>query len=200
MASPASAASPAHPAPRSASFRSDEVGDITPASGPWGEWKQRIYCSPGMWAVGYQLRTEKPQGGGDDSALNSVKLRCASPNGQRSEWISSYDGLWGTWRSAAECKNPSGRSNNFLKGARVRMEKPQGRGDDTAANDVQFSCSRGGSIHASGGGQWGDWDPWSYCPAGSAVCGLSIRFEPYQGGSSDDSAMNGLNLRCCKLP
>ncbi|WP_437314543.1 hypothetical protein [Sorangium sp. So ce385] len=174
--------------------RSDYQYTVTPSEGHWGDWRQNIYCAPGMWAIGYKLRVEGGQGRGDDTALNSVQLLCQSATGSTSEWISSYDGWWGSWGSATACSGAA----NFLTSARMRIEDGQGRGDDTAANDVEFGCRLGGSIHTTNGSGWGVWKDWGYCPVGTAVCGISIRFEGSQG-RGDDTAMNGMRLHCCSL-
>lgn len=177
-------------------WRSDQNGIITPTWGLWGDRQQTRYCNDGMWAVGYQMRVESYQGGGDDTSLNSVKLSCRNPTTGASEDVSSFDGMWGSWYSIATCPG----TNNYMKGARVRFEAAKGaKGDDTAANDVEFACSQGGTIHAPGGNGWGSWLDWAMCPNNTAVCGLAIRFEGSQGGG-DDTAMNGLELACCNLP
>jgi hypothetical protein len=173
-------------------MRADHVVTVTPASGYWGDWKPSVFCEPGAYAIGYRMRVESSQGNGDDTALNSVQLFCSAPPGGLSEFITSYDGLWGSWHPEALCG-----ASGVLTGARVRMEPPQGSGDDTGANDVQFTCSNGGTIAAFGGQGWGDWTGYQTCPLGTAVCGLSIRFENNQGTNADDSAMNGLQLHCC---
>jgi hypothetical protein len=49
-----------------------------------------------------------------------------------------------------------------------------------------------------GDGWWGDWYGWTYCPNGTFVCGAQVRIEAMQG-DIDDSAMNGIQLACCKL-
>lgn len=175
-------------------WRNDQSGIIIPGQGFWGSWYQRTYCNPRSWAVGYRMRVEGSQGGGDDTALNSVQLLCKDSVTGATEWISSFDGLWGSWHSSASCSGPG----NYLRGAAMRIEGSQGGSDDTAANDVQFSCSSSAIIHAPGGQGWGSWGSWSSCPEKSAVCGLSIRFESSQGGG-DDTAMNGLELECCDL-
>ncbi|WP_437926280.1 hypothetical protein [Sorangium sp. So ce291] len=54
------------------------------------------------------------------------------------------------------------------------------------------------SAYTTNGAGWGGWRDWAYCPTGTAVCGLSIRFEGSQSGG-DDTAMNGLRLHCCSL-
>jgi hypothetical protein len=177
--------------------RSDHVALIRPGEGHWGTWRPGKYCKAGSWAIGYRMRVEPYQGGGlsgDDTALNSVQILCRDPVTLATEWISSYDGIWGSWHSSATCSG----LGKHLTGARMRIESPQGSGDDTAANDVQFSCGGSSTIHAPGGQGWGSWLNWAACPAQSAVCGLAVRFEESQGGG-DDTAMNGLELGCCSL-
>jgi len=176
-------------------WRADQVATVTAAEGAWGEWKQSFYCKPGSYAIGYRMRVESSQGNGDDTALNSVQLYCSAPPGGLPEFISSYDGLWGSWYPEALCG-----ASGYLMGATVRMEAPQGSGDDTGANDVQFTCSNGGTITAPGGQGWGTWMAHQACQTGTVVCGLSIRFENNQGTNGDDSAMNGLRLHCCTKP
>jgi hypothetical protein len=181
-------------------WRNDQNGILLPPEGPWGSWRQDVYCTDGMWAVGYQMRVESSQGGGlsggnDDTSLNSTRLLCRHPINGASEWITPYDGLWGTWRSASSCPG----LGNHLTGVRLRLEGSQGGDDDTAANDLEFACARGGTIHAPGGHAWGSWGSWYYCPNNTAICGLDIKFEGSQSGG-DDTAMNGIELACCNLP
>jgi len=173
-------------------LRTDLTTTVRPGEGSWGSWQPRAFCRPGTWAVGYRMRVESSQGGGDDTALNSVQLLCKDPNTGATESVSSYDGIWGNWYNTASCA----ASGQFLNGAHMRIESSQGGGDDTAANNVEFSCTDSSTVQAPGGQGWGSWLGWSSCPAQSAVCGLSIRFEGSQG-SGDDTAMNGLELLCC---
>ncbi|HEX2733527.1 MAG TPA: hypothetical protein VHM70_18075 [Polyangiaceae bacterium] len=173
-------------------WRTDQVGEITPDSGSWGDWQQAVYCNNNTWAVGFAQRVE-PHGGEhfDDTELNSVRLVCANKAGTETETITSHAGWWGTWSNKSKCS-----SSGFVTGARLKNEVPQGNGDDTGGNDTQMSCSAGGNITASNGGTFGSWSQWSTCPTGSAVCGLKIRLEAQQG-DGDDTAMNGLTLYCC---
>jgi hypothetical protein len=47
-----------------------------------------------------------------------------------------------------------------------------------------------------GEGPWGAWETcYHYCPAGSFAYGLRLKSEPQQG-SGDDTALNGVKLRC----
>ena len=177
--------------------RSDHTATRRPSAGHWGDWTQPLYCNEGSWAVGYQMRVEASQGTNkDDTALNTVQLQCLSRDAASVEWIRPHDGIWGTWGAAVSCS----ATNNFLSSARMRVEPNLGSNrDDTAANDIEFGCSGGGSISAGNGAPWGAWTSWNYCPAGSAVCGLSIRVEANQGSNRDDTTMNGLELYCCAL-
>ena len=59
--------------------------------------------------------------------------------------------------------------------------------------------SFGGSIRAADGGPFGEWSDWAYCSPGTAICGISIRFEDYVGTREDDTTMNGMKLHCCNL-
>ncbi|HWO21070.1 MAG TPA: M57 family metalloprotease [Kofleriaceae bacterium] len=103
-------------------LRSDQVSAVKPGEGSWGDWRNRAYCSEGSWAVGYRMRVESNQSGGDDTALNSVQLLCKNPSTGATEWVSSYDGLWGSWNGSASCAS----SGQYLKGAQMRIESNQG--------------------------------------------------------------------------
>ena len=49
-------------------------------------------------------------------------------------------------------------------------------------------------------GSWGSYPAnWAMCPAGSYVCGFMSKVEAAQTGTADDTAMNGVKLRCCKF-
>jgi len=190
----------------STTSRSDVVSTLTVASGHWGDWKQMMYCNAGTWAVGYNIFSESSQGGGnnDDTALNSVRLHCVSRNGASTDKVISYDGIWGAWKTPDYCTNlNTSNRTNFIKMARLRGESPRGSAwgpfkyeDDTGATDVEFHCTNGEELSVPGANAWGTWGNFTECPAGTAVCGLSIRFEASQAGG-DDTAMSGLKIACC---
>ena len=50
--------------------------------------------------------------------------------------VTPGDGHWGDWHGYRQC--PKGQ---FMTGARVRIERNQHRGDDTAMNGIRFKCS-----------------------------------------------------------
>ena len=114
-------------------MRADHVVTVTPASGYCGDWKPSVFCDPGAYAIGYRMRVESSQGNGDDTALNSVQLFCSAPPGGLSEFITSYDGLWGSWHPEALCG-----ASGVLTG---RFENNQGtNADDSAMNGLQLHC------------------------------------------------------------
>lgn len=180
--------------------RADVTATLTPAVGNWGDWHPTVYCPPGQYATAFQMRVEGNQGKGDDSSLNSVQLQCRALRGGANWWVSSHNGYWGSWGGIASCSNASYSSpTNFMTAASLRVEPPQGSGDDTGANDATFRCRAGDTINPGGGRPFGNWSNYATCPADSAICGIGTRVEG-QRGSGDDTAMNGMRLECCRLP
>ncbi len=167
------------------------VSNFGPFGGPFGDWIVTELCPEGQWAFAVSLRVEDSQGSGDDTALNGIRLSCGTPAYARD--ISSTVGLWGDWSGIQKC------ANGFITGARLRIEPPQGKGDDTGAVDAEFFCqegqSLGGDIHLP----WGEWTERRSCPAGMAICGLVTKVQGSQG-SGDDTALNDVIFSCCWLP
>uniref|UniRef100_A0ABM5FWH5 Vitelline membrane outer layer protein 1-like n=1 Tax=Pogona vitticeps TaxID=103695 RepID=A0ABM5FWH5_9SAUR len=157
--------------------------------GQWGSWGQREYCPIGH-AIGFSLKVAPYQGGKasqDDTALNGLRLVCND-----NTFISSAVGKWGAWSEINHCPRP-----HKLVSFSLRVEKSQGFGDDTAANNIQFLCSdetvlRGNSHN------WGHYGLWSpRCKDDTFICGLRTKVEsPQQSG--DDTAFNDVVFFCCK--
>ncbi|NXA24666.1 VMO1 protein, partial [Ibidorhyncha struthersii] len=90
----------------------------------------------------------------------------------------------GTWSSPRSCDR-----GERLVAFRLRVEAPRGLWDDTAANDMDVTCSDGTVLQGRGGplGTWGNWSV--PCPHGWGVCGLRTRLEPPQH-RGDDTGLN----------
>ena len=57
-----------------------------------------VMCPAGWYASDYNIRFEKMQWGGDDTAMNGLQLRCKNPaNFSQTTDITVYDGIWGDW-------------------------------------------------------------------------------------------------------
>ena len=166
--------------------------------GPFGDLGDPVFCEPGSFVRGFKIKVEQKLGGsGDDTALNAISLRCyKESDGNHLENLVPDEGAFGTWSSAVS-KCP-GRLN-FVDGARLLVEPPQGSDDDTGGNDVELACKDGGTIRQNNGISFpaSQWKSWTTCPTGSSVCGAAIQMETYVGGGHDDTAMNGLALYCC---
>lgn len=178
----------------------DDGHPLNPGESKWGTWRTQVTCPPGSWATGFLQRVEPQQKGKDDTALNSVKLVCAGPDPKGVVkpfgTISSHDGLWGNWSAPKTCG-----AGHYLTQARIRLEAPQGgKKDDTAANDTSFKCDDNSELSAGNGTPWGTWTSFAACPEHSAICGIAVKLEDHLLGDGDDTAMNGMRLRCCRLP
>ncbi|CAF1550386.1 unnamed protein product [Didymodactylos carnosus] len=171
---------------------------MLPAHGKWGSERGWGYCSVNKWAIGFAQKVEANRARADDTAMNSLKLVCASFDGSAKEHVVSVEGHWGDWGDFVYCPGDSG---NFLSGAEFKIEKPQGAGigaqDDTAANDVRFNCSKSTTtLTATNGEKWGTWRGMVTCPINAAICGFSLIWEDNQHGL-DDTAANGAKFQCC---
>jgi PKD repeat protein len=170
--------------------------------GHYGDWASEFAsCPPNKFAYGFSDKVESKQGSdrnnGDDTALNGIKLWCADlPNTQSNSYISSNEQKWGLWSEIMDC----GDRESYIIGARLRVESPQGDGDDTGGVDIEFLCSN--DRHLSNGGyEWGEWKDWQYCPAHTAICGIRTRIEGERGSGwdtgRDDTALNDVEFTCC---
>ncbi|MBC6481281.1 MAG: hypothetical protein GDA56_29470 [Hormoscilla sp. GM7CHS1pb] len=170
------------------------VGKIGPFGGHWGNWGNQQQCPTDQWVLGGELKVEKKQGSGDDTALNGIYLRCGTQEDRvRTTEIASAAGPWGNKFELGTCKN------GYVVAGRLRIEPKQGRGDDTGAVDAEFRCEDGTSLQTNYRLDWGGWSSRKSCPSQSAICGIKTRVESPQGGG-DDTALNDAEFICCSLP
>jgi hypothetical protein len=96
----------------------------------WGNWGGRFVCQSGNYITSCQLRVEPPQVFGDDTSANDLNCKCSNGEetliGDGTGW-----GYWNAWSSPC---------HNGIMAIQTRVEKSQASGDDTALNDVEFTC------------------------------------------------------------
>ncbi|XDV37981.1 hypothetical protein PO909_007484 [Leuciscus waleckii] len=168
--------------------------ELTVSNGmSWGSWGFKSMSPSGRYAAGFSLKVESYLlFGGDDTALNGIRLYCVDQSKDSNDYssIESDVGGWGEWTDVKWC--PSG----FLSAFQLKVESPQGKGDDTAANNIRFKCS-GGDVLYGGGTNWGEWGFWSPTCEGTGICGIQTRIEQSQGSEGDDTALNDVRMFCC---
>lgn len=109
------------------------VSNIKSNEGRWGDWSRSFAsCPKGHYFKGFDIKSEKWQRSGDDTAANSVKFVCT--NGSVLE--ASNPGRWGRWTGMKHC--PSGSA---ITGIKALVEPSIGKGDDTALNNIAVICS-----------------------------------------------------------
>lgn len=150
----------------------------------WGHWGPISMCPNGGHANSFALKVEGSQGGGDDTALNGIKLYCSKGGS-----VESNVGPWGTWSPRRYCPG-----NTVFDAAVLRSEGKQGGGDDTAANNVDMICQGGVKVHGSGK-SWGRWSHTVSCH-NRVICGIQTKVESRQGWG-DDTALNRVRFYCC---
>ena len=107
---------------------------ITGSTQKWGSWSSPAYCQGENNPVtGFQMKIEKRQGDGDDTAANAIDLYC-----KHGGYIVAYRNTeWGNWRSIVKCPY-----SEAVMGIKTRVERVLGDGDDTALNGVRLICHK----------------------------------------------------------
>ena len=100
------------------------------SQGRFGDWYYSPVCREGF--MGAQFRLEAPQGSGDDTAGNNIKLWCA--NGQMMSAIGAPNN-WGVWSPIKMC-----RPGKRICGIQTRVEDWKRNNDDTSLNGVNMRC------------------------------------------------------------
>ncbi|XP_069505881.1 vitelline membrane outer layer protein 1-like [Ambystoma mexicanum] len=160
-----------------------------PNGGPWGAWSEILLCEKGLYARGFAIKVESPQGYADDTSLNGLQLVCATPTYNYMNSVSYEVVRAGVWGPISWC--PGGVMISFS----LRVQPYQGAvTDDTAANNIRFYCSDEAIIEGCGGnlGSYGGFS--ASCMKG--MCGLQVRIELPQP-IVDDTGMNDVRIFCC---
>jgi hypothetical protein len=170
------------------------IGEVATTLGPyggvWGGWQTQAMCPNGTLAYAFDVQVERNQGGGDDTALNGIRLGCGQADVPTGE-ITSGQGPWGSWLGSKQCAK-----GQYLVGAKMMIERPLGGGDDTAADNVTFRCTAGSELVITHNAEFGAWSDLQMCPADTAICGIQTRVEGDQHGG-DDTALNDAKFVCC---
>eukprot|EP00727_Mastigamoeba_balamuthi_P003516 m51a1_g13161 hypothetical protein (755) ;mRNA; r:56447-59204 len=172
--------------------QSSAVISFEGSEGDWGAWDQ---CEGYSFAAGMQTLSQESQGRGDDTALNGVQLACSNASGQQLSVFRPHSsvGPWGTWDQPQTC--PPGF---FIAGFKVQNDESGSDKDGTGLNRIVFICRYGdkeffsGELGKTNGGEWSQ----EYlCPPGHAVSAIQTRLQARQG-RGDDTALNGIRMRC----
>ena len=74
------------------------------------------------------------------------------------------------------------------------------RQESSRISDIlKASSSPGEPIEPGGAMSFGSWGEWASCPDREYVCAIQQKVEDYQDGNRDDTAVNGVRIRCCPL-
>jgi len=108
------------------------AGYISSATQKWGRWTETNMCYGSKNPIiGFDIKIERSSH--DHTAANQVDVYCK--NGKMLGGLSNTS--WGTWSPVLKC--PSGMA---VMGIQTRVERDQGRGDDTALNGVKLLCAK----------------------------------------------------------
>ncbi|MEE6505922.1 hypothetical protein FKM82_007388 [Ascaphus truei] len=102
---------------------------IKSTDGDWGSWTSTVWCRTGF-LIAFSLRAENRLLHSDDhTAANNIMFKCSDQS-----VIKGSGNPWGTYG----CWSESCRYG--ICGIQTSVEPNQEDGDDTALNNVQFSC------------------------------------------------------------
>lgn len=102
---------------------------------------------------------------------------------------------WGNWNKPEFCKE-----GQYAYAYSMKIERMQGRGDDTSLNGIQLYCGTSNATSAfqtitSGVGPWGEWQVPTKCRRGEYLTAFSLQVESEQG-AGDDTAANYVKFLC----
>eukprot|EP00727_Mastigamoeba_balamuthi_P009802 m51a1_g5444 hypothetical protein (189) ;mRNA; f:193155-193870 len=144
----------------------------------WGVWDA---CPDDSYAAGMWTKSQADHGTIDDTAMNGIRLLCKSADGTSLPYTPQSSGL-------------------FVVGFVVQFQECCSAQDDTALNRIIFICNNpsGTQKYYSpelGKTSWGEWSTEYLCPAEYVAGAIRTRVQESEG-LGDDTAMNGIALRC----
>jgi len=161
--------------------RSDINIVLTPPSAAnRGFWGSGVACPSGTFAIGSRLKVMPISKTKDNTALNSVGLKCDD----QSE-VQSAEGPDGTWTDWAMC--PEGQR---ISGFRARIQDYGEARDNSGMSNIEFSC-RSSDLTASSvlrfeGEQQTQADPWATCNPTSCPSAITCTSKPETCCAADD--------------
>ena len=110
---------------------------VSPHNGYWGTWGEAVYCASSKFLTHFRLKVEhRLPPGYDDTSVNSISFRCEDG----SYLVGKNGGPFGVWE---DWNFPPNNSRSVaICGVRAKIERPQGEGDDTALNGLEFAYCR----------------------------------------------------------
>ena len=67
--------------------------------------------------------------------MNNVQIYCKDFDGTETNTYVADGSQWGNWLDDKSCP-----ANSYVCGVNARVEDPQGKGDDTSVNELEFYC------------------------------------------------------------
>lgn len=179
--------------------KNEKIHFIKPQNyhGYGGEWGELKKCQSGSFVTSVSLKIESKQGGGDDTALNDIRMECTDlkTNLTTNSFSSPNPGPWGDW--GEKCTNINGFS-----AVKIRQEKCGfWCSDGTAANGLRFrkkgDCEGSCWINP-GDGFWGDWSSVKECPEGMVITGMKTKVMAVSS-SEDNETITEVEFLCSTI-
>ncbi len=94
--------------------------------------------------------------------------------------------------------------SGYITDFQLRLQYPQGNGDDTATDNVRMICTslNGSTEKLKGDGldniAKSEWREWRNCEPPRLVCGIQTQIEDEDCGRNFDcTALNNVRMSCC---
>ena len=162
--------------------------------GAKGTWRESNFCPEGSWAGGFRVysNTERiKESGYDIKGIYFVELRCFDEDGVLKGISKSQGEDLGdaTWSEVYDCPG----KKNFINRFSIKVKT----GGIMGVNEIWMGCF-GDFKHFIYPKSECCHNPVSWCPSETNLCGLKPKFESDQGPSKDDTALNNLEMHCCR--